>query len=1787
MEPESAEAMAVDPSPREPAIEQGDAPELDCYPYTFSPLLLFAESNYFDKGYSNYNAVAQFFAPALGGLGVDMLQNVLYDSKNMLYEELLNHVAKECMVVTCCIDSHFTAFQVLPGRELLYYDPLKPTLSHVSGNGFDRLAGFLLLKCNYGNSQHMQDNKDYYMGSDGNSTRRMLYQMWQQILKMEVGTLSGVNWKQVPLKLDRYLLINSGRNPQHMSTQLTGNTCYFQTFLFAVMCKAGRLSLNKRSGVELESAETLGEATKSISRFLLEFFVAEQGRVMRPLTNSNFVLDFFRYTGAPYYQAMTDYLKHLGLSVPEYDLQYHTTLDWFKTTKTLHTYGKFTLSGAMPSSINSKSLQPVQGTNDAEYKLGRSNYYKYRAANMMFGFNSGIMNKLLSFCEFNSLRKNQLLAFYEDLEPLFGRCKAALPTNKYRDYYFMGQFEVGQPELVNLHHYTYLVDVCSMLSTTSSAGLDLVHRVNAYLSDHIYYSTQRRSDYDKFLSPDEFRAKGRDYQFFLSNFMSIDWHDTLVGLGFTDINPKEKEINSLNQTVFYLDSLMSSQAYRMEYEFEKECINNMARMTLRRYSGRFNGSQNMLQKYKVSVKIGHGFTYSKYNTLMHFLNVVECYWQNPDLNNIQVFGKDIRALLAISCQKIFFEDGHSWYHYGPMETASHRSDLDLAVATSLNHVNPSVSNDKRHDNQLVVTDRVYEYNYLRNILEVMFKARGGVRLKSDNAVLNLSLLSLMLDFDLYEDHAELLNLPFMQQLQNHRNKRQLQVEVATLIHEFDRKNSTDSVTRLKLEELIFEASYKFVVNKGFPVYSPQNELIQELSADPAYQQHLLLCKINMSLCQINKSVEVDYYKVRCNGKFQTIIPQSFSRSTGEYLEQITKRYTFSERDGVIVYDQLSLFDLRPEQPDIHLYTVRFDSATTTHSMVKYIEIKNAFRAVDSDRHYLVFIADNALQVEVGDAGGVAISINRTAVEVATIFFNEAISFVPCFKYADSEDVILFASPHIHYLVDNGGQFCTDYYGMKHELIECITSEEVFVDLNDEHVFKTFKLSELRGESKTVVHYPDYLLQVPSRQQLINLLDLAIYVRNISFFILVLFYLRRSSVKLEYIEKEGGHREQVTKITGPWKEAIMYVIDRAPNAHYERIFEKQFFDLNKYESLPLAEFIEKLCENFTHYQPFTDDRQYQIVPTAKQKAFLQRIICAEECFHFSEVGSGKTKVILPLLCQTFLSNNAEAHKHLARGGQSKHVLVILVPEHLVQDAKTQVFRYCLNLNFRQEYRVHDDIFALLHDNVQLGRGAQASRYSHDRSSKTAGPHMKQIFVTSFNMFKKALTYDKICAKVWPHRENILVVTDEVDDFLDRDKLVFNICSNKGNDFDRPTLELYHEVSRAAYAGEACPDEVIATSQNPDYWKQLHAKFGAIHAEIQDASRSVNKSFGIFNEQTLRHCSTNIAHDVEGYKSLIARPYESVNRAMPGSYYSDVERTIYLTWVILTEDIAKYDDLFQEERKFISFEYWSQHVSTVDFDDLVYGHDRLSELVTKQPETKGGLLRFLYQVILRRMEIRDKSRSVNSIDVVFNFDCVGFTGTPFIDNYPTFAYIRSQREDDIPDMINRSFYAYSSDELPTEEFQARFAAFQGQNSNVLVEYMPSDFVQTAAAAGDEMAILQGIFTREEAAVAAGADQPDGFNCLVDLCGIFKRSSIHDVRDLVLSHFGPDRFHYVYHIDQIDSSDRVLSISSDNDVQFDEEFYKHLCKTYGAVRACLLSLPSSPFHSSTSLSPRTRHF
>ena len=45
-------------------------------------------------------------------------------------------------------------------------------------------------------------------------------------------------------------------------------------------------------------------------------------------------------------------------------------------------------------------------------------------------------------------------------------------------------------------------------------------------------------------------------------------------------------------------------------------------------------------------------------------------------------------------------------------------------------------------------------------------------------------------------------------------------------------------------------------------------------------------------------------------------------------------------------------------------------------------------------------------------------------------------------------------------------------------------------------------------------------------------------------------------------------------------------------------------------------------------------------------------------------------------------------------------------------------------------------------------------------------------------------------------------------------------------------------------------------------------------------------------------------------------------------------------------------------------YPKRIPQLDFDDLVYGHDNLSEICEKHPETRNGLAKFLYEIILRR-------------------------------------------------------------------------------------------------------------------------------------------------------------------------------------------------------------------------------
>ena len=60
-----------------------------------------------------------------------MLDNVLYDRKDMKYDELFNYVVDNKMLIICCIESHFTGFQILSKDSVIYYNPLSSGLEYI------------------------------------------------------------------------------------------------------------------------------------------------------------------------------------------------------------------------------------------------------------------------------------------------------------------------------------------------------------------------------------------------------------------------------------------------------------------------------------------------------------------------------------------------------------------------------------------------------------------------------------------------------------------------------------------------------------------------------------------------------------------------------------------------------------------------------------------------------------------------------------------------------------------------------------------------------------------------------------------------------------------------------------------------------------------------------------------------------------------------------------------------------------------------------------------------------------------------------------------------------------------------------------------------------------------------------------------------------------------------------------------------------------------------------------------------------------------------------------------------------------------------------------------------------------------------------------------------------------------------------------------------------------------------------------------------------------------------
>lgn len=92
------------------------------------------------------------------------------------------------------------------------------------------------------------------------------------------------------------------------STQETGNTCYFQSYWFALFCKIGKPAV-KSSTIEIQNSNHLLQAANNISLFLIQFFVenlninnininininSKDDKILRILTNPNIILDFMR-----------------------------------------------------------------------------------------------------------------------------------------------------------------------------------------------------------------------------------------------------------------------------------------------------------------------------------------------------------------------------------------------------------------------------------------------------------------------------------------------------------------------------------------------------------------------------------------------------------------------------------------------------------------------------------------------------------------------------------------------------------------------------------------------------------------------------------------------------------------------------------------------------------------------------------------------------------------------------------------------------------------------------------------------------------------------------------------------------------------------------------------------------------------------------------------------------------------------------------------------------------------------------------------------------------------------------------------------------------------------------------------------------------------------------------------------------------------------------------------------------------------------------------------------------
>ena len=85
--------------------------------------------------------------------------------------------------------------------------------------------------------------------------------------------------------------------------------------------------------------------------------------------------------------------------------------------------------------------------------------------------------------------------------------KENLTVTKFRDYYFMGMFEIGQKELIDVHEYTYLIDMCTLMESKFNKVVKAeIMDINKSLVAYTMFSTQKYNNYEKQLDVKDFMS---------------------------------------------------------------------------------------------------------------------------------------------------------------------------------------------------------------------------------------------------------------------------------------------------------------------------------------------------------------------------------------------------------------------------------------------------------------------------------------------------------------------------------------------------------------------------------------------------------------------------------------------------------------------------------------------------------------------------------------------------------------------------------------------------------------------------------------------------------------------------------------------------------------------------------------------------------------------------------------------------------------------------------------------------------------------------------------------------------------------------------------------------------------------------------------------------------------------------------------------------------------------------------------------------------------------------------